>query len=811
MQRWTLLWAVVLVCCASSTVPLFPETVAFSPTESDQAPPSVPRSSWTGGSAGDGPFELWTDPGELPRLEVDGDEAAIPLPLEHTHVSATLHGFVAEVEVRQTYKNSATEPIEVVYTFPLPENSAVHQMKMIIGKRTIEAKIEEREKARRMYDDAKRIGYTAALLEQERPNVFTQSVANIEPGQKINVVIRYVQDLSYDQGEFEFVFPMVVGPRFMPGEPLERGRTGTGWQRDTTRVPDASRVSPPYVGKGTRSGHDISIEVVARTGFPVTDYRAVTHEVGARTSPDGSIRLALAKKGAIANRDFILRYRAGAEEPRAVLHTSAKDARHGYFSLAVYPPTLDVESLVGRREIIFVVDVSGSMSGTPLSLCREAMRAALARLRPVDTFNIVTFAGHAMQAFETPRPANRHNVGEGLRVIDGLRAGGGTQMVDAIDKALGTRVERGRHRYVFFMTDGYVGNEEEIADRSKVFVRALEERGQRARVFGFGVGSSPNRHLIDALSRAGNGIAVYASNREHPDRAVNRFYHYIDRAVLTNVSVDWAKLRVEDLQPREVPDLFASHAIVLHGRYRGTPSGKMTLRANAGKETVEIPVRIEPAVTDGAPTTVLGTLWARSKVQHLEEALLSGEAPDAQQAIVKLGLEFNIVTRYTSFIAVDTSRVVGDGTPEVVVQPNERPEDVDLEMAGYSESALSGAIHEQIYAVAQVDPKRGCGCRVAGRHGNGAWTGALLVLFAALSRRKRRHSLLASPRTLFSRRPDADTRSVPCMFTCSSTPSSARPPSSSPSSPLPAELGRRSLTSPIRSSSSSPRNSTAKA
>jgi Ca-activated chloride channel family protein len=596
---------------------------------------------------------------------------------------------------------------------------------------------------------------------------------------------------------------MVVGPRFMPGRPVE-GPNGTGWHPDTTRVPDASRISPPYVGKGTRNGHDISIEVTAEAGFPITDYRAVTHAVAAKTLPDGSLRLALAEQDSIPNRDFILRYRAGADEPRAILQTSAKNGEEGYFSLAVYPPMLDVESLVGRREIIFVVDVSGSMAGLPLSLCRDAMRSALARLRPVDTFNIVTFAGESMRAFEAPRPANRQNVAEALRIVDGLRAGGGTQMVNAIDAALGTNVEKGRSRYVFFMTDGYVGNDDEIVGRSKDFVRALEERGQRARVFGFGVGSSVNRHLIDGLSRAGNGIAVYASSREHPDRAVNRFYYYIDRAVLSNLRVNWANFHVEELEPPEMPDLFASHAIILHGRYRGAP-GNMTLRADAGGETVEIPIRVAKAVTTGNPTVVFGTLWARSKVQHLEEALLGRDQPDPREAIVKLGLEFNLVTRYTSLIAIDTSRKVGNGTPGLVVQPNERPEGVDLAMAGYredeglgqemasyAESLESAApMREQVYAVSRVTPKRGCGCRVAERGGDSAASGAVIAGLAMLWRRKRRRRKAGTPQILHSRRRDADTASVPCTFTYSSTPSSARPRCSSLSSRHRAEHGRR--------------------
>src|SRR5690606_38517762 len=290
--------------------------------------------------------------------------------------------------------------------------------------------------------------------------------------------------------------PMVVGPRFMPGAALGES-SGSGTHPNTTAVTDASRISPPYMGKGERSGHDISIEVHADAGHPIQHFRAVTHEVAARKAADGSLHLTLAEARSIPNRDFVLRYGTVTGRPQATLYVSGAGEREGFFSLVLEPPALDVEALVGRREIVFVVDVSGSMSGTPLFMCRSAMRAALERLRPFDTFNIITFAGHTTQAFPQPRPANRHNVSEALRIVSELRAGGGTFMANAIDAALAPPVERGRHRYVFFMTDGYIGNEAEIIDKSQRFVENLERQGARAKVFGFGVGSRSEEHTSE--------------------------------------------------------------------------------------------------------------------------------------------------------------------------------------------------------------------------------------------------------------------------------------------------------------------------
>lgn len=709
-ERWFKVCWLVLGCWLVGCGPGPGRVTPASPIEPTRSEPALARpeplepSSWSGTANELGSFEPFTVPGELPYISVARDSEQ-RLPLEHTHVSAELNGAIAEVEVTQTYSNGHSEPIEAVYVFPLPENSAVNFMQMVIGDRKITAKIDERGRARRTYERAKRAGHTAALLEQERPNVFTQSVANIAPGEKIDVVVRYVQDLSYDRGQYEFVFPMVVGPRYMPGE-LTGQKRGTGMHPDTTRVVDASRVSPPYVGKGVRSGHDISIEVAAHAGRPIERYRVVTHEVVARKPADGSLKLTLAEKDSVPNRDFVMRYSVAEPTPLGTLYLDNPDGA-GYFSLVVEPPLLNVEALVGRRELVFVVDVSGSMDGVPLAHCRRAMRAALGKMRPVDTFNIITFAGRSAKAFERPVPANRTNVGRALRIVDGLSAGGGTEMASAIDAALGDDVEPGRHRYVFFMTDGYVGNEAEIIEKSRRFVRGMQQRGQRARVFGFGVGSSPNRHLLGGLSVAGDGIAVYASTREDPERAVNQFYHYVDRAVLTNLRIDWAGLDVRDVSPRELPDLFASHPMILHGRYQGKPGAAMSVQGVAGERTLSIPVAVQVARTRGEPSQALGALWARAKVDDLSEALRTGERSRARERITELGLAHNLVTPFTSFVAVDESRRVGSGAPRRVLQPGERPEDVNLEAAGGralpKQFVVSEAVQQQAAAPAPAE------------------------------------------------------------------------------------------------------------
>jgi Ca-activated chloride channel homolog len=711
----SLLFVLSLLACGGASGPVPPGSPPWEPGGDDWAsydavlvstsqPPTLDKDAWGAQKVSRGPLVVHTDPGDLPRLRIAG-EGEKSLPLEKTRVRAHLSGFVASVEVAQTFSNPSPRPIEVVYVFPLPENSAVGAMEMRIADRVVRAKIDERGAARRTYERARRRGHTAALLEQERPNIFTQSVANIAPGEKIDVVVRYVQDLTYDAGSYEFVFPMVVGPRFVPGTPLAAAMSGSGTYHDTTRVPDASRISPPVLGKGERSGHDISIEIVADNTLPVSSWETPTHVVAHKVD-EGTLQLRLAEHDNIPNRDFVLRYQVAGDEPRATLLTSG-EPENGHFALLVHPPNLDVDALVGARELIFVLDVSGSMSGTPLGMCKRAMRKALSRLRPVDTFNIITFAGASRKAFPSALPANRTSLDFALKFVGAARAGGGTHMAEGVRAALEPSVPAGRHRYVFFLTDGFVGDEAAIISGSSALVETLEGRGQRARVFGFGVGSSPNRHLLEGLSKAGHGVAVYATNREDPERGVNTFFRYIDRAVLTDVRLAWADAQASELYPQPMPDLFASHPIVVHGRYRHLSDTPAVVHARIGERAIQLPVAHRKSTAPGFRGGLVGRLWARSKVAHLEEESWLGMVHDAREQITRIGLEYELVTPYTSFVAVDESRRVGDGDPDRVVQPVEVPEAVDGRAAGARARAPRNSLHAPLAAKPKPTPVPG--------------------------------------------------------------------------------------------------------
>jgi Ca-activated chloride channel family protein len=643
-----------------------------------EAPDAPGDAAWTGPSVPreDGHW-AWTEPGELPELK---DEAGHALPLRHTDVHAVLRGSFAEVRVTQTFRNDAPDPIEVVYAFPLPENSAVSSMRMVIGERVIESDIAERGEARRIYEDAREDGHTAALLEQERPNIFTHSVANVPPGEDIDVEVRYLQTLSYDAGEYEFVFPLVIGPRFVPGTPLDRPPSGVGTRTDTDAVPDASRISPPVVGHGVRRGDDVSITVEAHAGAPIDRFVVPTHEVESRAI-EGGLSLSLREADEIPNRDFVMRYRVVGDAPRATMLLGPKGkSGSGRFVLVAHPPQMDVDAVVGRREMIFVIDCSGSMWGEPLALAKETLREALGHLRPVDTFDVVSFESTTDRAFETPRPANAANLARALRFVDGISAGGGTMMGSAVDLALGGEVGAGRNRYVMMLTDGFIGNEDEIFRGAEALVKRIGERGQKARVFAVGIGSSPNHHLLSGLSKVGRGVPLLVGNREAPERAVNAFVRYVDKPVVSDLELEPGGLALSGQHPHTLPDLFASHPVIVLGEYAGEASSAPVLVGHADGKRVEIPVRIEAArESDDA----LDVLWARAAVADLEVALWSGDPEGAAKAeITRLGLRHHIVTPFTSLVAVDRRRRFGDGSPRRVVEPQLAPEGVDPAMAG---------------------------------------------------------------------------------------------------------------------------------
>jgi Ca-activated chloride channel family protein len=611
------------------------------------------------------------------------DVAARTCPLRHTDVDANIAGFVSRVTVRQQFENPLPQKIDAVYVFPLPQHAAVDQMVMTVGDRRIVGEVRPRDEARRIYDEARARGNVATLLDQERPNIFTQSVANIEPGARVVVEISYVETLRYEDGFFEFVFPMVVGPRYIPGTPT--GHSGTGWAPDTTAVLDASRISPPVPPKGTRAGHDIGLTVTINAGTEIREFDSVLHDVDTERPDPTSLVVRLRPHDQIPNRDFILRYRTASKAiGDAVLVHEDQDQR--FLTLVLQPPRRVTPADAVPKELIFVIDRSGSMSGFPIEKAKEAMRLAIENLNPKDTFNLMSFAGGTGRCFDAPVPNTPENRALALRYLADLHGQGGTEMMPAIHAALDGAAPAGRVRIVAFMTDGYIGNDFEIID-------AVRQRAGTARVFAFGIGNSVNRFLLDGMAHAGRGAVEYVTLQSDAEAAVSRFRDRIQAPVLTDIAIDWGHLPVSDVYPRQLPDLFSETPLLIHARLTGPARDTLVLRGRTAQGPFER--RIPVAPTAAAPHDALPSMWARAAVEDLMQrergAVQRGEVPAAiREEITALGVTYHLITQFTSFVAVEEMHTTLGGEATTVAVPVEMPAGVSYEGVFGEAGAMGG-------------------------------------------------------------------------------------------------------------------------
>lgn len=585
--------------------------------------------------------------GVLVRRLPDGK--SIECPLKHTDVRAEISGPMATVIVRQDFVNESRETIEAVYNFPLPVMAAVNGYEMHVNDRIVKGKIARREDAQKAYDEARRRGQTAALLNQQRPNVFQQSLANIAPGAKVSVEIRYVELVQYEAGTYEFVFPMVVGPRYFPASMA--GQQGT--------------INPPVAAKGTRAGHDISIQVKLGMGTPLGTVQSESHAVTQKRFNRWFEEVNLTQANEIPNKDFLLKYRVAARDiaPSLLTHREGKD---GHFSFVIDPPALrKTEMNITPKELVFVIDTSGSMHGFPLDKAKEAMLQAIDGLNPRDTFNLITFSGDTEILWPQPVAATPENVAKAKRFLQFKQGGGGTEMMKAIRAALDGTDSQEHVRIVCFMTDGYVGNDNEII--------AEIRKHSNARVFSFGIGSSVNRFLLDKMAEAGRGEVEYVSLNSDGSAAAKRFHERIRNPLLTDIEIDWNGLPVKDLVPARIPDLFSAKPLIVSGRYDGPATGKIRIRGKQGGRAYEREIEVNlPAVMK--ENAAVPAIWARRKI----DALSINEAEN-RESITQLGLAYRLMTSFTSYYAVEERVVNEGGQMRRIEVPVEMPEGVSHE------------------------------------------------------------------------------------------------------------------------------------
>jgi Ca-activated chloride channel family protein len=588
------------------------------------------------------------------------DQQDVPLPLKHTDVQAQVSGYIGSVEVVQQFQNPYPNKIEAVYVFPLPHNAAVNEFTMTIGERRIRGIIRERKEAEEIYRAAKSQGYVASLLTQERPNVFTQSVANIEPGKEIDVTVKYFHTLEYVDGWYEFVFPMVVGPRFNPAGTINgvgavaRGSAGSSGQKTEVQ----------YLKPDERSGHDIALRLDVDAGVAIEDFRCATHDVTHESPAAERLTIALKPQDSIPNRDFVLRYRVAGEKIKSDLITH-RDQSGGYFSLMLFPPK-EVGNLTRQPlELVFVLDCSGSMYGRPIQQAKAAIARGLRLLRTNDSFQIINFSEHASLLGPSPLEATPENVQRGLDYLESLNSDGPTMMIEGIKAALDFPHDPERLRFVCFLTDGYIGNEAEI-------LAAIHERLGDSRIFSFGIGSAVNRFLIDHMAKTGRGAVAYLGSRDDAAQIMEDFFERISHPGLTDIAIDWGGLQVSEIYPRAVPDLFVGRPVILTGRFQGAASTPIRVAGKVAGQPFEFAV---PVDTNGIATTHAGlpSVWARMKIADLAEQSIYAPNTEWPVQIKQVALDYGLVSDFTAFIAVDASRVTegaeGSTVPVAVPVP----------------------------------------------------------------------------------------------------------------------------------------------
>ena len=545
-----------------------------------------------------------------------------------------------------------------MYVFPLPQNAAINGFVMTVGDRKIRGIIRERQEAERIYTAAKRQGYVASLLTQERPNVFTQKVANIEPGKRIDVEITYFHTLSYLDGWYEYTFPMVVAPRYNPaGTTLGVGAVARG-----LRGASGQRTEIQYLAANERSGHDISLVVDIRAGVTIEEIHCNSHEVEITNELSEQVRVRLTEEDSIPNKDFVLRYRVAGDEVKTALLTHAGEDG-GYFTYMIYPPQ-DVGDTERRPvEMIFVLDCSGSMRGAPMAQSRKAIDHALRQLQPDDTFQVIRFSNNASQLGAAPLPASRENIARARKYVSRLHGQGGTQMIEGIKAALDFPHDPTRLRVVTFLTDGLIGNETQI-------LCAVHDRVDASRIFSFGVGSSPNRYLMNRMAKLGRGAVAYLGLKDDGGEVMDHFFDRISHPVLTDISIDWGSMEVTEMIPARMPDLFVGRPVIVTGKFRNTQATTVTVTGRAGYDVVEARFEVNP-VEAAHGGSALASIWARMRISELADRSTWDPSIDLGREVQALALRYGLMSAFTSFVAVDSlTRTAGAyGTTVIVPVP----------------------------------------------------------------------------------------------------------------------------------------------
>jgi Ca-activated chloride channel family protein len=596
-----------------------------------------------------------------PYFVVEGADPNVEaLPLESTKVDVQVTGVIAEVTVTQTYENAGKKPINAQYVFPASTRAAVHGMRMQVRDQVIEAVIKEKQQAAKVFETAKKEGKSASLLEQQRPNVFTMKVANVMPGDHLQVSLRYSELLLPTGGVYELDYPTVVGPRYSN-------------QPEASAKPRDKFIASAYTPAGSAPSATFELSGSVSTPIPLQALESPSHSIVSRVDNPGLRHFAVAaSERAGGNRDFVLRYRLAGDAIQSGLSLFEAGGEK-FFLLQVEPPQRVPNELIPPREYVFIVDVSGSMTGFPLETAKKVLRELIGGLRATDKFNVLLFSGASALLAERSLPATASNIALATRFIDDQNGGGGTELLPALERAFALSKSDGLARSFLVVTDGYIGQ-----DRGAI--ELVRNRLSDANVFAFGIGSSVNRFLIEGVAKAGAGEPFVVTEPGQANAAAERLRDYVKTPVLTDVKVGYEGFDAYDVEPKTFPDVLAERPIVIQGKYRGDAKGFVNLSGLTGKGGFS--QRFDLSQVKSRPEhRALSFLWARSRVATLGDFGFAEPTVLAKNEITALGLKYGLLTDYTSFVAVARKVVNPGGSASNVDQPLPLP-------AGVSNSAV---------------------------------------------------------------------------------------------------------------------------
>lgn len=565
----------------------------------------------------------------------NGDPELDQLPLKSTNAEVNINGVIADVVITQQYQNNGTRPINARYIFPASTRAAVHGMKMRIGDEIIKAKIHERKTAEKKFDAAKKSGKSASMLKQNRPNVFSMNVANIMPGDTIDIELRYTEMLIPDEGNYEFVYPAVVGPRYS-SQP-ENGAPETDlW------------IKNPYLKKGTPNPAGFNIACNLSTGIALAEISCKSHDTNIEWENKSIAHVlldnAIGPEDFSGNRDYIINYRLSGKQVDSGFLLYEGENEENFFLLTVQPPDQVSSKDIPPREYIFVVDISGSMNGFPLNTSKKLLKNLISGLKPTDRFNVILFSGGSSVMSPVSIPATTANIYTAIQHIENQHGGGGTELRKALEKSYTITKDENFSRSVIIITDGYISAERDVFS-------LIKNNLNNTNLFAFGIGSSVNRYLIEGMAKAGAGEPFIVTNPKAADAVAEKFQQYISSPVLTNINVACDGFDTYDVEPKSIPDLFAQRPVVIFGKWRGRPEGSITLSGMGGREAFVKTFDVSKTVASDK-NSALKYLWARTRIARLSDFNVNRNNPDTRGEITSLGLTYNLLTDYTSFLAI---------------------------------------------------------------------------------------------------------------------------------------------------------------